>query len=96
MSHWGRVPGAASEARKSGLVDREACGERIGRGAGSGKRRILGSTGWVVVDFRARPGFRMGRGQRGVCSGREGGDFEFGLFGFRTLGLLGMNEGMNE
>ena len=39
-----------SEARKSGLVDREACGERVGRGEKSRKSSILAS---LLVHFFA-------------------------------------------
>ena len=39
-----------SEARKSGLVDREACGERIGRGETWRKSSILAS---LLVHFYA-------------------------------------------
>ena len=41
-----------------------------------------------VVNFCARPRVGEVRGQRGVCSGRRGREFEFGLFGFSTLVFL--------
>ena len=44
--------------------------------------------GMGVVNFCARPGFGEVRGQRGVCSGRRGREFEFGLFGFWSLVFL--------
>ena len=45
----------------------------------------------VVGVFWARRGFGRGRRMRGGCLGRGGREFEFGLFGFGTLVLLGIH-----
>ncbi len=82
------APGAASEAPKSGLVDREACNECARpRCRGPGGEDFGEHGGWWIFAGAERGGPR-GLADRGAGGEEKGGARERGGFGGGGLGLL--------